>query len=198
MFPASYQRYVDLVPESDIVAALDEQGRKTASLLRSIDDEKASFRYAPDKWSVKGVVGHFTDAERIFTYRALAIARGEKKSLPGYDENAYATAADFDHRSMRNLVDDYEAVRRSTVAFFKSLSEEARGRGVGTRLVEFAERRIFSETPNVFLCVSSFNPRARALYERLGYELIGELKDYLIEGASEFLMRKTIGPIRAT
>ena len=75
---------------------------------------------------------------------------------------------------------------------------EARGRGVGTRLVEFAERRIFSETPNVFLCVSSFNPRARALYERLGYELIGELKDYLIEGASEFLMRKTIGPIRAT
>ncbi|PYQ60634.1 MAG: DinB family protein [Acidobacteria bacterium] len=125
MFPASYQRYVDLVPESDIVAALDEQGRKTASLLRSIDDEKASFRYAPDKWSVKGVVGHFTDAERIFTYRALAIARGEKKSLPGYDENAYATAADFDRRSMRNLVDDYEAVRRSTVAFFKSLSEEA-------------------------------------------------------------------------
>jgi len=75
---------------------------------------------------------------------------------------------------------------------------EARGRGVGTRLVEFAERRIFSETPNVFLCVSSFNPRARVLYERLGYELIGELKNYLIDGASEFLMRKTIGPIRAT
>ncbi len=75
---------------------------------------------------------------------------------------------------------------------------EARGRGVGTRLVEFAERRIFSETPNVFLCVSSFNPRARALYERLGYELIGELKDYLIDGASEFLMRKSIGPIRTT
>ena len=75
------------------------------------------------------------------------------------------------------------------------VDEGARGRGVGTRLLEFAERRILSDTPNVFLCVSSFNPRARALYERLGYELIGELKNYLIDGASEFLMRKTIGPL---
>ncbi len=72
----------------------------------------------------------------------------------------------------------------------------ARGAGIGTRLVEFAEERIFSQAPNVFLCVSSFNPRARALYERLGYELIGELKDYLIRGESELLMRKTIAPIR--
>jgi len=73
---------------------------------------------------------------------------------------------------------------------------EARGGGIGTRLVEFAEERIFADTPNVFLCVSSFNPRARQLYERLGYELIGELTEYLIPGASEFLMRKTIGPLR--
>jgi ribosomal protein S18 acetylase RimI-like enzyme len=73
---------------------------------------------------------------------------------------------------------------------------EARGTGAGSQLIAFAERRIFSEFPNVFLCVSSFNPRARALYERLGYELVGELKDYLVRDASEFLMRKTIGPLR--
>lgn len=73
---------------------------------------------------------------------------------------------------------------------------KARGAGIGTQLVEFAEKRVFRDTPNVFLCVSSFNPRARALYERLGYEFVGELKNYLIEGASEFLMRKTIGPLR--
>ena len=73
----------------------------------------------------------------------------------------------------------------------------ARGRGIGTLLVEFAEKRIFRDTPNVFLCVSSFNPRARALYERLGYEFIGELKNYIIDGASEFIMRKTIGPLRS-
>src|SRR5436190_7780000 len=72
---------------------------------------------------------------------------------------------------------------------------EARGSGLGSQLVTFAEERIFRETPNVFLCVSSFNPRARALYERLGYEVVGELKDYIVRGASEILMRKTIGPL---
>ena len=76
------------------------------------------------------------------------------------------------------------------------VAAEARGSGIGSRLVAFAEERIFRETPNVFLCVSSFNPRARALYQRLGYETVGELKDYLIAGASEILMRKSIGPLR--
>ena len=75
------------------------------------------------------------------------------------------------------------------------VDDRARGGGIGTRLIEFAERRIFRDAPNVFLCVSSFNDRARALYERLGYEKVGELKNYLIDGASEFLMRKTIGPL---
>src|SRR5438445_7661567 len=125
MIPPLYQRYADLVSEKEIVTALEEQGKKTAALLRSIDEKKASFRYAPDKWSVKGVVGHFTDAERIFCYRALAIARGEKKSLPGFDETAYGPAGEFDRRSMSSLADDYEAARRSTVAFFRGLPDEA-------------------------------------------------------------------------
>jgi ribosomal-protein-alanine N-acetyltransferase len=75
------------------------------------------------------------------------------------------------------------------------VAPDARSAGVGSRLIAFAEERIFRETPNVFLCVSSFNHRARALYERLGYELVGELRDYLIAGASELLLRKTIGPL---
>ena len=72
---------------------------------------------------------------------------------------------------------------------------EARSSGAGSQMIRFAEERIFSHHPNVFLCVSSFNPRARALYERLGYSLVGELPDYLVRGASEYLMRKTIGPL---
>ena len=76
------------------------------------------------------------------------------------------------------------------------VAPEARGRGVGTRILAFAEERIFRESPNVFLCVSSFNDDARGLYERLGYEQVGELRDYIASGHSEILLRKTIGPLR--
>jgi ribosomal protein S18 acetylase RimI-like enzyme len=75
------------------------------------------------------------------------------------------------------------------------VTEAARGRGVGTELVAFAEERIFREWPNVFLCVSSFNERARALYERLGYEQVGLLRDYLVRGYDEILMRKSLAPL---
>lgn len=75
------------------------------------------------------------------------------------------------------------------------VAADARGGGIGSRLVQFAEERIFREFPNVFLCVSSINPRARQLYERLGYSLVGELDDYLVRGYSEFLMRKSVGPL---
>lgn len=75
------------------------------------------------------------------------------------------------------------------------VAADARGSGLGSRLVRFAEERVFREFPNVFLCVSSINPRARQLYERLGYTLVGELDDYLVRGHSEFLMRKSAGPL---
>jgi ribosomal protein S18 acetylase RimI-like enzyme len=75
------------------------------------------------------------------------------------------------------------------------VSPEFRGRGIGTKLVEFAEKRIFTDSPNVFLCVSSFNHEARRLYERLGYKMIGALGDYVVRDHSELLLRKTTGPI---
>jgi len=73
---------------------------------------------------------------------------------------------------------------------------ELRGSGAGSELVRFAEERIFRESPNVFMCVSDFNPRARALYERLGYRVVGELTDFIVSGRSEILLRKTIAPLR--
>jgi ribosomal protein S18 acetylase RimI-like enzyme len=76
------------------------------------------------------------------------------------------------------------------------VAPDRRGRGIGSLLVAFAEQRVFRESPNVFLCVSSFNPRARRLYERLGYRTVGELPDYVVRGHSKILMRKTIGPTR--
>ena len=89
-------------------------------------------------------------------------------------------------------------MRGAFVGYIQTICVDAaaRGSGLGTQLMEFAEKRIFAEFPNAFLCVSDFNPRARQLYERLGYEFVGELKDYLILGASEFIMRKSIGPLR--
>jgi ribosomal protein S18 acetylase RimI-like enzyme len=76
-----------------------------------------------------------------------------------------------------------------------AVGERWRGRGVGSTLLTFAERRIFRDEPNVFICVSSFNPRARRLYERLGFEVVGELRDYVVRGHAELLLRKTIGPL---
>jgi ribosomal protein S18 acetylase RimI-like enzyme len=75
------------------------------------------------------------------------------------------------------------------------IAPDWRNKGIGTRLVEFAEERIFSERPNVFMCVSSFNQDAMRLYERLGYTVIGEIKNFIVSGHSEILMRKTIGPL---
>ena len=76
-----------------------------------------------------------------------------------------------------------------------AVRSEFRGGGIGTRLIAFAEERIFRDSPNVFMCVSSFNSRARGLYERLGYELVGELRNYIVSGYSEYLLRKSIAPI---
>jgi [ribosomal protein S18]-alanine N-acetyltransferase len=88
-------------------------------------------------------------------------------------------------------------MRGAFVGYIRTLAVRAdwRSRGLGARLIEHAEQRIFRETPNVFICVSSFNPRARALYERLGYRVVGELTDYVVRGHSEWMLRKSIGPM---
>lgn len=124
-YASFYAAYVGNVTEDDVVAALEAQARETAALLGRIDDEKASYRYAPEKWSVKEVVGHFADAERVFLYRALAIARGDEASLPGFDENDYMRHANFEGRPMRSIADEYAAARASTLATFRGFSDEA-------------------------------------------------------------------------
>jgi hypothetical protein len=126
-----FSRYIDLVPEDDIVHALEAQGRETAALLAGVSEEKSSFRYAPEKWSVKQIIGHVTDAERVFAYRLLCIARGEAKPLPGFDENDYVRNANFDGLSFAELVEGFAATRRASFALLRGLSDEAWAR-VGT------------------------------------------------------------------
>ncbi len=117
--------YVALVPEDDILAAIEMQSSETQKLLSSLDEGRAAFRYAADKWSMKEVFGHLVDSERIFGYRALAIARGETQPLPGFDEKAYNANAGFDTWKLGDLAEMYALARRATIVFFRNLSDEA-------------------------------------------------------------------------
>ena len=120
-----YGRYIDLVPAGDIVEILTRQVDETVALLEGLSDAAAEHRYAPGKWSIKEVVGHVTDGERVFAYRTLRFGRGDAIALPGFDENQYVPAGRFDDRSLRSLLDELVAVRRATVALLGGLPAEA-------------------------------------------------------------------------
>jgi uncharacterized damage-inducible protein DinB len=116
-----YAGYVALVPEGDIVAILATQLDDTFALLRELSDEQALHAYAPGKWSIKEVIGHLADAERVFSYRILRFARADTTPLQGYDENTYVPAGEFDGRPLASLMAEYAAVRRATVALLAGL-----------------------------------------------------------------------------
>lgn len=120
-----YAGYVSLVPEDDILGVIEAQASETQKLLAPIDETRAAYRYAEGKWSIKEVVGHLTDAERVFGYRALVIARGDTQPLPGFDENEYVRTAGFDGWRWSDLVEEYALARRTNVLFFRNLAEEA-------------------------------------------------------------------------
>ena len=123
-----YAGYIAQVPDGDVVQVLRAQIGETLALLRAIPDERASHRYAPGKWSIKEVVGHMADVERVMAYRALRIARGDATPLPGFDENAYVPAANFEARSLGSLAHELEQVRHATVAFLETLEPDAAAR----------------------------------------------------------------------
>jgi uncharacterized protein (TIGR03083 family) len=131
--PAHFVGYISKVTESDPVAVLAAQIDVTAALLRGLSDADALKRYAPGKWSVKEVVGHLADTERIMAYRALRIARGDETPLPGFDENAYVPPAKFDVRPLADLVADFRAVRVATLGLLRSFDADAwRRRGTAS------------------------------------------------------------------
>ena len=124
-----YAGYVARVPAGDVVARLRRQIAEAAALLRPLDAAKARHRYAPGKWSVIEVLGHLSDTERIFAYRALRIARGDETPMAGFDENIYVPAGEFERRSIAAVLGEFEAVRAATVALLDGLPEAAWIRG---------------------------------------------------------------------
>jgi hypothetical protein len=126
-FAPYYGKYIDLVPEGDLISTLEEQLGATVRLVTSGRD-KADHAYAPGKWTVKEVLGHLIDGERIFGYRALRFARNDTTDLPGFDENEFVANANFGSRTIDDLLEELRAVRASTVAFARTLPSEAFGR----------------------------------------------------------------------
>jgi uncharacterized damage-inducible protein DinB len=120
-----YAKYIRLVPDGDIIAILATQLEDTLVPIRELTEEQARFAYAPGKWSLKEVLGHLADTERVFAYRALRIARGDTTPLASFDEKAYTPTGRFDERPLASLLAELSAVRRATVALFAGLPAEA-------------------------------------------------------------------------
>jgi uncharacterized damage-inducible protein DinB len=120
-----YERYISLVAGADILATLDSQRRQMLLLLSGRDEAEGSLRYAADKWTVNEVLGHVCDAERIFAYRALRIARGDQTPIEGFEQDDYVKNGPFARVTLAELVEDYIAVRRATLTLLRNLDEAA-------------------------------------------------------------------------
>jgi hypothetical protein len=110
----------EVAADEDVLAVLADLDRTTPALLAPVVAELAGFRYAPGKWSVREIVGHLADSERVFAYRALTIARGDRTALPAFEENEWAQVSNADSRSLADLVGELRAVRAATLALFRS------------------------------------------------------------------------------
>ena len=123
-----YKTYIGKVKGDNFVQNLKEQKFETSAMLSKISDEKWNHKYAPAKWSVKEVMIHIMDTERIFAYRALRVARNDQTPMPGFEQNDYVPFCYATQRSGSSIMAEYEAVRNSTVALFENLREEDWGR----------------------------------------------------------------------
>ena len=120
-----YSRYITLVKSDDIVGTLQKQVHTTQALLSSLSEAQANFRYAPDKWTIKQVLGHLIDSERIFAYRALRIARADQIPMEGFEQDDYVRSGNFETRTMSDLLEEYETVRAATLTLFRNLDPAA-------------------------------------------------------------------------
>jgi len=120
-----YSTYIDRIASDDVLATLEAQRHTTLSVIANISEEKSLHRYAPDKWSIRQLLNHVSDAERVFLYRALWFARGYDTPLPGFDQNIAVPHAAADQFSWSSHVADFNAVRAATLTFFRNLPDDA-------------------------------------------------------------------------
>lgn len=121
--PAHYNEYLKLVGE-DVLLQLEEQLNSFSQQMDMVPEEKELYRYAEGKWTIKQILGHITDTERMMLHRAFTIARNDKTPLPPFDQDDYVAAADFNSKKMKTLINDFVIQRRATISLFKSLNQE--------------------------------------------------------------------------
>jgi uncharacterized damage-inducible protein DinB len=146
--PASYEypnapyfaEYLSFEKEENLFDVLKNQSKEIIDIFESFDKGQAEFTYAAGKWSIKGLLGHMVDTERIFSYRVLAISRGEKTALPGFDENEYQAASEYETQDVKEILAQYKATRVATMLLFNSFSTkqwnqmgQANGKSISAR-----------------------------------------------------------------
>lgn len=119
-----YKHYINLNTDTNIIKSLEKQVLQIQKAFGSVPPSKQNFRYAKGKWSVKELLGHIMDAERIFGYRALRIARKDKTHLAGFEENHYVKNGAFEKRTMKSLLEEFTALRKANIELFKNLDEK--------------------------------------------------------------------------
>jgi uncharacterized damage-inducible protein DinB len=125
-YPEYFEKYYSNLPaEGNFFELITKSNMDTIDVITSVDEETLAFRYAEGKWSIREIIQHLMDSERVFSYRAMRIARGDKSENPGYDENVYASNSDADNRNIMDMVREFSLLRASTIELFKSFSDEA-------------------------------------------------------------------------
>ena len=123
-YPHYFDTYISKVTENDCIEALENTGKEFLSFLKSIPENKGDYAYAPGKWTIKQLIIHISDAERIFSYRALRFARGDEQQNLSFEENDYAQNCEADKRSLGSVIEEFASVRKATLSLFKSFSDK--------------------------------------------------------------------------
>ncbi|MEG8946247.1 DinB family protein [Rosettibacter firmus] len=119
-----YKSYVDLISSENIIEVLEKQLNETEEFFKSIDEEKSNYRYAENKWSIKEVLGHLVDSERIFACRALRVSRSDPNQLVTFDENLFIQESNYSSISFKDILDEFILLRKSTIMMFKGMTDE--------------------------------------------------------------------------